>query len=77
MRGADVGGAGLLVPERLDQDILGRVVQAAGPVEPKAARLRSGRLREIFGDLGPAVGIARSDLELGGNENDEVLPCKS
>jgi hypothetical protein len=37
--GLDVGGAGVAVAERFDQDVLLRMVDAAGPVEPQAARL--------------------------------------
>src|SRR5260370_36733021 len=63
--GLDVRRPGVAVAEGLDQDVLLRVVQAAGPVEPQAARLAPGRLGELGGDLRPLVGVFWPDLELG------------
>jgi hypothetical protein len=69
MLGADVGHGGLIVSERLHQDVLRRVLHAARPIEPKAARFGPGCPGEIVSYLGPAVGIVWSDLELSGNKD--------
>ena len=45
--GLDVRGTRVVVAERLDQDVLGRVVEAAGPVEPQASGLGAGRPGEV------------------------------
>ena len=67
--GMDVRGAGLVVTERLDQDVLVRVGEAARPVEPHAAGLVPGRLGEVGSDLRPLIGILGPDLELGRNKD--------
>ena len=76
VRGVDVRPAGLAVPEGLHQDVLVRVGDAAGPVEPQAARLVPRRLGELGGDLRPPVGVLGPDLELGRNE-DHQSSCLS
>ena len=65
---------GVVVAERLDEHVLGRVVEAARPVEPQAAGLGAGRLGERPADLGPAVGVLGPDPELGGDEDQRVTP---
>src|SRR5690242_6865655 len=39
VRGSDVGPYRFVVTERLDQYVLGGILEAAGPLEPQAARL--------------------------------------
>jgi DNA-binding NarL/FixJ family response regulator len=76
VRGVDVRPAGLAVPEGLHQDVLVWVGDAAGPVEPQAARLVPRRLGELGGDLRPLVGVLGPDLELGRNE-DHQSSCRA
>jgi len=73
MLGADVRHRGLIVSERLHQDVLRRVLHAACPIEPKAARFGAGCPGEVLSYLGPAVGIVWSDLELSGNKDHKAL----
>src|SRR5690242_8563495 len=57
------------VAEGFDEYVFGRVVDAAGPVEPQTSGLVACRLGERPGDLRPGVGVPRSDPELCGNED--------
>src|SRR5215472_12003878 len=67
--GLDMGGPGVAIAERLGQRVLRRVVHAAEPVEPQAARLGAGRPGELAGDLGPLVGVLGQYSEPRGNED--------
>src|SRR4051794_11982870 len=60
---------GRVVLERLDEDVLLRVLEVAGPVEPEVAGLGAGGLGEAAGDLGPVVGVLGPDAEPGGDED--------
>src|SRR4051794_17689374 len=62
-------GAGSVVLERLDQDVLLSVLQVARPVEPEVAGLGAGGLGEAARDLGPVVGVLGQDPEPGGDED--------
>src|SRR3954454_23127801 len=73
--GVDVRAARLVVPERLDEHVLGRVVEAPRPVEPQAARLGTGRLGEGLADRQPGVGVLGTDPELGG-DGDHLRPSQ-
>ena len=75
VRGGDVGAARVTVAEGLDQDILGRVVQAARPVEPQAARLGPGGLGERAGDPRPVLGVLGLHPELRGDEDQRDSFC--
>src|SRR5262249_8723230 len=71
-----MGGPGVAVAERLGQRVFGRVVHAAEPVEPQAARLGAGRPGELAGDLGPLVGVLGQYSEPGGNEDHLEPPSR-
>src|SRR5215472_3468193 len=74
--GLDMGSPGVAVAERLGQRVLRRVVHAAEPVEPQAARLGAGRPGELAGDLGPLVGVLGQYSEPGGNEDHREPPSR-
>src|SRR5438034_9263578 len=76
MRGLDVRSSCVAIAKRLDQHGGVRVVKAAGPVEPQAARFTAGGLGEASDDLGPPVGRFRADPELRGYE-DHLTPRDS
>ena len=57
-------GLGPSVLERLNQDELAGVVDAAGPLEPEILRLGPGRLGEVVDQVEPPVGPVRLGLEL-------------
>jgi NAD(P)-dependent dehydrogenase (short-subunit alcohol dehydrogenase family)/tRNA G18 (ribose-2'-O)-methylase SpoU len=69
VRGLNVRHPGVLVAERLHHDVLRRIGQAPGPVEPLAAGLGPGRLGEVAGNLGPPVGVLRPHPPLGSDED--------
>ena len=71
--GLDVGGAGGVVAEGLDEHVLVGVVEGPGPVEPQTAGLAAGGGGELAGDLGPVVGVLWEHLELGGDEDHRGL----
>ena len=66
---ADMGRPSSVVGERFNEHVHVRVVEAAGPVEPEAARLSAGRFRERTGDRGPFLGVLGADAESRGNED--------
>ena len=65
----DVRPGRVVVPERLDQHVLVRLVQAAGPVEPQAPRFCAGGLGEGLADGRPVLGVLGADGELRGDED--------
>jgi hypothetical protein len=65
----DVRGPGVAVSECLDEHVLGRVIEAARPLEPQVAGLPAGGVGERFRESGPVVCMFGSDTELRGYEN--------
>src|SRR3954462_322015 len=73
--GLHVRRAGIAINESFDKEVLVRVVQAAGPVEPKAPRLGACCLCEAAGDLRPCISVFRSHPELCGDEGHASPRC--
>src|SRR6516225_9718061 len=61
------------VAERLDEDVLGGVIEAARPVEPEVALLGAGGGGERRDQLGPAFAVIRLRFESSDDEDQRCL----
>ena len=71
----DVCGARVAVAERLDEDVLGGVIEAARPVEPEVALLGSGGGGERRDQFGSAVAVIRLRFESSDDDDQRRLLC--
>lgn len=69
----DVCCACLAVAERLNEDVLGGVIEAARPVEPEVALLGAGGGGERRDQLGPAFAVIRLRFESSDDDDQRCL----